>query len=87
MVADPEKLDAWMLRGTGLSPGAPLDLLRNLQRARELRAEVERARTALHQQVASLRRKWLTFVEGEGKRPHPIQAAEPLRRFSSFSSG
>ena len=57
VVADSEQLDAWILRGKGLPPGTPFDLLRNLERARELRDEVERARTALHQRMASLRKE------------------------------
>jgi hypothetical protein len=56
VVADSEELDAWILRGKDLPPGAPLDLLRNIERARELCAEVERARTALREKMANLRK-------------------------------
>lgn len=55
VVADSEQLDAWILRGKDIPPGAPLELLRNLERARELCDEVKRARTALHQKMANLR--------------------------------
>lgn len=57
VVADSDQLDAWILRGKEVPPGAPPDLLRNLQRARELCDEVERARAALHQKMASLRKE------------------------------
>ena len=38
IVADSEQLDAWILGDKGLSPGAPVDLLRNLERARTTRS-------------------------------------------------
>jgi hypothetical protein len=57
VVADSEQLDEWILRGKGLPPGTRVDLLRNLERARELRDEMERARTALRQKMAALRKE------------------------------
>lgn len=59
VVADSEEIDAWTLRnpvviGTHLSP----ELRRaTIQRARELRAEAQRAREALHQTTSALRDK------------------------------
>lgn len=61
VVADSEQLDAWILRGKDIPPGAPLDLLSNLNRARELRDEVKRARTILHQKMANLRKEMIAL--------------------------
>lgn len=57
VIADSAQLDTWMLRGTGLPPGTPVDLLQNLEGARELRREVRQARTALHKRMVSLRKE------------------------------
>lgn len=56
VVADSDRLDEWILRGKDV-PSAAHDLLRNLERARKLRAEVQRARTALRQKMESLRKE------------------------------
>lgn len=57
VVANSEDLDGWMLRGKTLPPGAPPDLLQNLQRARELQRQVEHTRNQLRLRLEALKKQ------------------------------
>ena len=61
VVPDSELLDGWMLRGAVIPDGAPPDLLRNLQRARELQREVKRNRKELQLRLETLRKEMAEF--------------------------
>jgi hypothetical protein len=56
VVADSEELDAWILHRK-LPRGVPKTLLDNLERARELRSEVQQNRKELEHRLETLRKE------------------------------
>lgn len=57
VVADSKQLDAWILHRNPLPSGATKSLRNNLQRARELRREVEQNRKELRLKMEALRKE------------------------------
>ena len=58
VVADSEQLDAWMLHGNVFRHSrCARDLVANLQRAQELKTEIQRTRETLRLRLAELRKE------------------------------
>ena len=57
VVADSDQLDGWLLRGLNVPPNAPRNVRDVLQRAQELRREVERNRKELRRGLQILRKE------------------------------
>jgi hypothetical protein len=66
VVADSEELDAWILRGRVLPSGAPANLWRNLQRARELQRAIEKNRKEFQLKLEALRKGLAEFRSRRG---------------------
>src|SRR5215470_10811399 len=60
VVTDSERLDSW-IQDSDFWRRQDLDLLANIQRTRELRAQVQRARETLHQKMDILRKELATL--------------------------
>ena len=68
VVTTSEQLDSWARDGVFWRT-ENLDSLANIERARELRAEIKRARETLHQKLGELRKELATLREnGENDR-------------------
>jgi len=61
VIAQSEQLDSWIQDSAFWRSGTPLDYLANIERARKLRAEVQRGRKNLHLNVAVLRKELATL--------------------------
>jgi hypothetical protein len=68
VIADSEQVDSWRFNGVLWRKGTE-HILENVERARELRIEVQRARTDLHQKMAALREQLALLHRRRRKRP------------------
>jgi hypothetical protein len=68
VVTTSEQLDSWARDGVFWRT-ENLDRLANIERARELRAEIKRTRETLHQKLGELRKELATLREKRRKRP------------------